>query len=137
MTSGRRILPAEYRCNVGMIQRRQNAGFTLESRHTFAVVTESLRKKLDGNTAAQLGVGSLIDLSHAARTQMAGDLVMYEIGADHDVMKICGRILSNTTQVIHVFAGCSKEWERGHSWRITAATNHCEVFCTSAGVQLP
>jgi hypothetical protein len=59
-----------------MIQRRQHAGFALESRHTFAVVTESLGKKPDGNTAAQLRVGSLIDLSHAARTQMAGDLVV-------------------------------------------------------------
>jgi len=31
---------------------------------------------------------------------MLGDLVVCELGSDHDVTKICGRILSNTTQVI-------------------------------------
>ena len=87
-----------YRCDVGMIQRRQNARFTLESCRTFAVVSEGFGKELDCNTAAQLRVGSLIDLSHAARSQMAGDFVMCELGSDHDAMKMCGRILSNTVQ---------------------------------------
>ena len=102
-------------CDVGVIQRRQHARFALESRHAFAVVTEGFGKKLDGDTAAQLGVGGLIDVAHAARTQMAGDLVMCEFGSDHDVMKICGRILSNNPQVTHVFESGRRQVRNGSS----------------------
>src|SRR5262249_37208894 len=52
--------------DVRMIQRRQHAGFALESSHTFAVLTEGFRKKLDGDTAAQLCVSSLIHVAHSA-----------------------------------------------------------------------
>src|SRR5689334_17606654 len=34
---------------------------------------------------------------------MAGDLVMCEFRADHDVMKMCWRILSNNPHVTHLF----------------------------------
>ena len=42
---------------------------------------------------------------------MLGDLVMCEFRADHDVTKMCGRILSNNPHVTHVFeAGRRKEF---------------------------
>ena len=45
---------------------------------------------------------------------MLGDFVVCQFGANHDVMKICGRILSNTTQVTQVFeAACRSELSRG------------------------
>src|SRR5262245_43455711 len=40
---------------------------------------------------------------------MFGHLVVCDFGSDHDVMKICGRILSNTTQVTHVFEAGRRE----------------------------
>ena len=82
-------------CSVGMIQRRENSRFTLETRNAVVVVAEGFGKELDGDTAAQPRVGGLIHVSHAARSQVARDLVVCELGANHVVMKICGRILSN------------------------------------------
>ena len=61
-----------------MVQRRQHARFTLEPRDALAVVAERFREELDGDGAPQLRVGGLIDLAHAAGTEMAGDLVVRE-----------------------------------------------------------
>jgi hypothetical protein len=47
---------------VGMIQRCQHPRFTFKSRHAFAVVTECFGKEFDGNAAAQLRVGGLVDI---------------------------------------------------------------------------
>src|SRR5262245_15712312 len=118
-----------------MIQRRQHAGFALESCYAFAVVTEGFRKKLDGNTAAQLRVNGLIHLSHAARTQMARDLVMCELGSDHDVVEMCGRILSNHPQATHAF-----EFKEGKSMgkaSIGRGVLRRSISCTLPGRLLP
>jgi hypothetical protein len=40
---------------------------------------------------------------------MFGHLVVCDFGSDHNVVKICGRILSNTTQVTHVFEAARRE----------------------------
>jgi hypothetical protein len=71
------------RSDVGMIQRRQHARFTLESRHALAVTTERFRKKLDRNIAAELRVGGLVNVAHAARSEVTRDLVVCEFGSDH------------------------------------------------------
>src|SRR5436190_15168147 len=41
--------------------------------------------------------------------RVLGYLVVREFGSDHNVMKIFGRILSNTTQVTHVFEAGRRE----------------------------
>jgi hypothetical protein len=94
-------------------------GFLLESRYALTVVAEGFRKGLDGDTTAQLRVSGLIDLSHAARSQVAGDLIMCEFRADHDVTRMRGRILSNNPHVTHTFE--TQEKVRGSvlSWRET------------------
>ena len=46
----------------------QHTGFTLESCQAVGVVSEWFGKEFDGNTAAQFGIGGLVDFSHAART---------------------------------------------------------------------
>jgi hypothetical protein len=47
---------------------------------------------------------------------MAGDLVMCEFRADHDVMKMCWRILSNNPHVTHLFeAGRRKREDKDFS----------------------
>jgi hypothetical protein len=53
-------------------------------------VRECFRKKFDRDTAAQPGIRGLIHLAHAAGSQMAGDLVVCELGSDHGAMKIPG-----------------------------------------------
>ena len=73
-----------------MVQRRQHSGFTLESCGSFSIVRKDFGKKLDSNTAAQLRVGGLIHVSHAARSQVAGDFVVCQFGADHDVRRTAG-----------------------------------------------
>jgi predicted xylose isomerase-like sugar epimerase len=49
-----------------VVQRRKHLRFVLESRNTFGIVAESFRKKLDGDTTAQLGIGGLIHVAHSA-----------------------------------------------------------------------
>src|ERR1051325_2601760 len=72
-------------CDLRMVQRCKHARFALETRQAVVVVTERFRNELDGNTAAKLRVSGLIHVSHATRTEMAGDLVMCEFGSDHGV----------------------------------------------------
>ena len=77
------FLDAVNGCDVGMIQRCQNARFALETFCSFGVMGERIRKQLDRNTTAQPGVGCLIHLAHAACSQVAGDFVMCEFRSDH------------------------------------------------------
>src|SRR5262249_29474493 len=48
-----RLFDSMDHCDVGMIQRCQHAGLTLESRHTVHILRERLMKELDRDTAAQ------------------------------------------------------------------------------------
>jgi hypothetical protein len=70
--------------DVGMIQRCKHAGFTLETRYTLRILRECFGEKFDRDTAAQFRVGRLIDLAHTACSQVTGNLVMRELGSDHD-----------------------------------------------------
>ncbi len=44
-----------------------------------------------------------IHITHPPAAKMGRDLVVCELGSDHDVTMNCWRILSNNPQVIHVF----------------------------------
>ena len=59
------------------------------------IVRKGFGKELDRDTAAQLRVGGLIHLSHAACSQVAGDFVMCEFGSDHEVTKRPGGFYQN------------------------------------------
>jgi hypothetical protein len=49
--------------NIRMIQRCQDTRLALEPRNTFVVTTEGFWKEFDGDTAPELGVGGLINLT--------------------------------------------------------------------------
>src|SRR5262245_14483284 len=84
-----------------MIQRREHAGFTLESRHTLAVMAESFREKLDGNVPAELRIGGLVDITHAACPQVAGDFVVCESASDHGLTNLCGHSIKHPHPASH------------------------------------
>jgi hypothetical protein len=46
-------------------------------------MSEGFRKQLNRNTSPQLGISGLIDVTHAAGTQMGRDFVMREFCANH------------------------------------------------------
>jgi hypothetical protein len=52
-----------YDGDVRMIQRGERLGFPLEASDAFGVLGDGLWQDLDGNTAAQSGVGGVIDLT--------------------------------------------------------------------------
>ena len=57
------FLYAVYCGDIRVIQRSQHAGFTLESRNTFGIVTECFREEFDRDTAGELRVGGLINVA--------------------------------------------------------------------------
>src|SRR5262249_29499950 len=111
-----------------MDQRRQHTRLALESRHAVVVATEGFGKKFDGNTAAEFRIGGLIHISHATRNQMARDLVVGEFGSNHDLIKICGQILSNDRKSL-TYLRLAQERVRGrlYSWRETAISENGEL----------
>jgi len=62
-------------------------------------VGEAFRKKLDGDVASELRVGRLIDVSHTARTEMAGDFVMRELCSNHWSIENAARILAEAAGI--------------------------------------
>ena len=51
--------------DVRVVQRGQHAGFALEAGQALGVFGEAFGKDLDGNPAAELGVGGAVDHAHA------------------------------------------------------------------------
>ncbi len=67
-----------------MIQRREHARLALETRDTLGVAREFLGQHLDCDAAAELRIGSLVHVPHAAGADVRGDLVVCESAADHE-----------------------------------------------------
>ena len=65
-----------------MIQRSQHLGFPLESRETVRVASHVLWQDFDSHRAFQVGVGCVVDLPHAALTDLGGNYVGPEAGAE-------------------------------------------------------
>ena len=64
----------------------QPAGsFALESRDAFGILRERFRKTFNRDAPSEPGIRRRINLTHATRAQMAGDLVVCEFAADHEV----------------------------------------------------
>ena len=70
------------RGDVRMIQRGERLGFALEPCQPVGIGGECLGEDLDGDLAAQRGVGGAPHLSHAAFTDRCSDFVDAETRAD-------------------------------------------------------
>src|SRR6266853_2834029 len=69
--------------NAGMIERGRGAGFAKEAFESLFVAMRGLRKKFQGDTAAELGVFSFVDDTHAAFAELAEDAVMGDGFVEH------------------------------------------------------
>ncbi len=65
-----------------MVQRGQDFGLTLKPCQPLRVSRESFGEDLERHLTLELGIGGLVDLSHAALADEGGDVVMAEPGAD-------------------------------------------------------
>ncbi len=68
---------------VGMVQRRQRAGFLFETGHAHGISGEHCRQQLDRHVAAQFCIEGAIDLSHAAGAEVGGHFIVGQGLADH------------------------------------------------------
>ena len=66
-----------------MIERREQLGLTLESIQPLSVARKFLGQHFDGHFAAELGIPSSVDFSHAARTEGVEDLVVGKGASEH------------------------------------------------------
>ena len=62
-----RLLEAEDRADVGMVERCEHLGFALESGKAIWIEREAVRENLERDVAIQPGVVGLIHLAHSAR----------------------------------------------------------------------
>ena len=69
------LIHTEERRNVGMVQRREHLGFTLEARYALGISGKGVGKDFDGDGATELGVARAIDLTHAASAERRHDFV--------------------------------------------------------------
>jgi hypothetical protein len=67
--------------DVGVIQRGQRPGFTLESSDAVRILCERIGQHLDGHRARQVAIGRFIHLAHAAFANLGGDFVRADAGA--------------------------------------------------------
>ncbi len=70
-----RLLEAENRPDIRMVQRRQQLRFALESSEAIGIVRENVRKNLECDVAIQIGIEGAIYLAHAARADELADFV--------------------------------------------------------------
>ena len=68
--------------DVGMVERGQHLGLTLEPGESVRIVGEGLRQDLQGHVPVELGVSCSIHLAHAAFADLGGDLIWAEGGAE-------------------------------------------------------
>src|SRR5262249_18492989 len=73
------------RANAGMVQQGSGARLALKALQRLAIPGEVVRKKFDGNVAAQACVFCLIHYAHAPAAQLANNLVVR-----HDLANQCG-----------------------------------------------
>jgi len=67
--------------NAGMIQRRDGAGFQLETPQPVGIARKRLRQNLDGHLAIEARIAGTIHLSHAACAQRRQNFIRPELGA--------------------------------------------------------
>ena len=70
--------------DVRVAQAGENLRFPLEPRQPIRISRKRLRQDLQRHLPVQLGIGGLIDLSHAALADKGGHVVMAESGTDFE-----------------------------------------------------
>ena len=70
-----RMLDTIDRGDVRMVEGREQAGLTLESRETIGIARHRRGQDLDGDVSTEDRVVGAIDLTHAARTKRGQDVV--------------------------------------------------------------
>src|ERR1019366_2942551 len=71
------------RADIGMVEGGSSAGFAAETFQCLWVLRYIVREKFKGDKSTKRDVLGLIDHSHAAATELAGDLVVGNSLADH------------------------------------------------------
>jgi hypothetical protein len=61
--------------DVRMVQTGNGLCFTMEARQPIRIVGEMFGKDFDSDRSSEASVGSLVDLAHSARTDLADDLI--------------------------------------------------------------
>jgi hypothetical protein len=69
------LLQTVDRCDVGMVQRCEQARFALETGEAGGISGEGFRQDLDRNVASQPAVAAAINLAHTSGAETADDLV--------------------------------------------------------------
>jgi hypothetical protein len=67
--------------DVGVIERREQFGFPLESRQSVGVVRNAVREDLERDIPLQSGVPRLVDFAHPADSEQGEDFVHADPGA--------------------------------------------------------
>src|SRR5687767_11419860 len=67
--------------DVGMRQRGDGLGFTIEARAPLGIARDRLRQNLDGDVAIEPRIAGAIDLAHATRAKRAENFVATEPAA--------------------------------------------------------
>ncbi len=87
------------RCDIRMVQRRQQLRLTFKPGQAFFVLCELFGQRLDGDFPPEFGVPRTPYLSHAAFSEGRNDLVVRELGTglNHTYMKLHKVVNSNQT----------------------------------------
>ena len=79
------------RCDVRMIQRREQLRFPAKALDTILIVREGLRQNLDGDIAPEVLIPGGVDLAHPSRAEQAQDSVGPIVVPVSDCRGTCGR----------------------------------------------
>jgi hypothetical protein len=76
--------------DVGMVQRGEHFGFTLEARKPIAIGREPFGQHLERDLTLQINIRGSIHLAHATRADLSGNFVWAEssTGREHHVCAI-------------------------------------------------
>ena len=70
-----------------MVERREHLGLALEAGEPLGIGGEGLGQHLDGDLAAEPGVGGALDLAHAPRAERSGISEATEAHARHETQR--------------------------------------------------
>jgi len=71
-------------CDIRVIQRSKDLGFTLESGDAVSVPGEFIRQNFDRHIPPELLILRMIDFAHTAFAEFVDDLIMAERFSDHE-----------------------------------------------------
>ena len=99
---------------LGWLRLARDLRFPLEPGEAIWIRREGVGQDLQGDLAAQLRVGGLPDLAHAALAEKGGHVVVVEAGAGsewHDLVEANGSFYA---EAVHGSSGCTECLEKAH-----------------------